>query len=228
MLKRSRVLGKRLFDLVAAGSALLASAIPLALVALIIKCSSRGPVMFKQQRVGQFGRPFWLYKLRTMHVEAGGSSVTSDGDKRVYPVGRWLRRWKIDELPQLWNVVRGDMSIIGPRPEVPRFTDQYAPHQRRVLDAKPGLASMSQLMYPHEAVFLAAVSDPERAYVTQVMPRKIAADLAYEQTRSFWADLKLIAELALLVAGRAHRIDASLGVAPGDATSQPQTPTSSL
>ena len=199
-----------------AGSALAVLALPLGIIALIIKGSSRGPVLFKQQRVGQLGRPFWLYKFRTMHLAAAGSEVTVDGDRRIYPVGRWLRGWKIDELPQFWNVVRGEMSLIGPRPEVPRFVRHYTAEQRRVLDFKPGLASMSQLMYPHEAVVLAAVTDPERAYLSQVMPRKVAADLAYEQTRSFWGDLKLIGELALLVAGKSYRIDTSLRVdAPG-------------
>ena len=194
-------------------------AVPLGLVAVLIRCSSRGPVIFKQQRVGQFGRPFWLYKFRTMHIAAEGSQVTTDGDRRIYPVGRWLRRWKIDELPQLWNVMRGEMSMIGPRPEVPRFVGHYTAEQRRLLDSKPGLASMSQLMYPHEAVVLAAVSDPERAYLSQVMPRKVAADLAYERTRSFWGDLKLIAELGLLVAGKSYRIDTSLRAGSSDVSS---------
>lgn len=215
--QRKPALGKRLFDLVTAGSALVVLALPLAIVAMIIKCSSRGPVMFKQQRVGQFGRSFRLYKFRTMQLAVAGTEVTTEGDRRIYPVGRWLRRWKIDELPQLWNIVRGEMSMIGPRPEVPRFVGHYTAEQRRVLDSKPGLASMAQLMYPYEAKLLAGVSDPERTYLTHLMPRKVAADLAYERTRSFWSDLKLVAELALLVAGKSYRTDTSLRVGSSDA-----------
>jgi lipopolysaccharide/colanic/teichoic acid biosynthesis glycosyltransferase len=176
-------------------------------------------VIFTQQRVGRFGRPFLLYKFRTMHVLSSGSEVTAEGDRRIYPLGRWLRRWKVDELPQFWNVFRGDMAVVGPRPEVPRFVRHYTTEQRRLLDHKPGLASMSQLMYPHEAALLSGVGDPEAVYISEVLPRKVAADLAYEGSRSFWTDVVLIAEIGLLVTGKSYRADLSLGVVPPDAPS---------
>ena len=147
-----------------------------------------------------------------MHVGATGSQVTVTGDRRIYPVGRWLRRWKIDELPQFWNVFRGDMSVVGPRPEVARFVREYDAAQGRILDSRPGLASVSQLVYPHEPELLEAASDPEAVYVSQLMPRKIAVDLQYEATRTILSDLRLLAEMALLVVGKSFRIDRTLAI----------------
>ncbi len=105
---------RRLFDLVVSGAALAVLGIPFAVVSMVIALTSRGPIFFRQQRIGRGGRPFWLYKFRTMQAGATGSQVTVTGDNRIYPVGRWLRRWKVDELPQFWNVFRGDMSVVGP------------------------------------------------------------------------------------------------------------------
>lgn len=210
------MMSKRLFDLVVSGVVLTVLSIPFALVAMIVALSSSGPVIYRQQRIGRWGRPFWLYKFRTMRVDSTGSQVTVTGDRRVYPVGRWLRRWKIDELPQFWNIVRGEMSVVGPRPEVARFVRHYSAEARRLLDQKPGLASLSQLVYPHEPELLEAASDPEATYVSQLLPRKLAIDLQYEATRTFWSDLRLLAEVGLLVAGKSYRIDRSLIVASRD------------
>ena len=210
-------MGRRLFDLAVSGAALAVLCIPFAVVGVVIALSSGGPVIYRQQRIGRYGRPFWLYKFRTMHVGSTGSQVTATGDRRVYPVGRWLRRWKIDELPQFWNIFRGDMSLVGPRPEVERFVRRYSAEERRLLEQKPGLASLSQLVYPHEPQLLEAATDPEAMYVSQLMPRKVAVDLQYEAVRTFWSDLRLLAEIGLLVAGKSYRIDRTLSVASPDA-----------
>jgi lipopolysaccharide/colanic/teichoic acid biosynthesis glycosyltransferase len=207
---------RRLFDLVVSGVALVLLSVPCLAIAAIVALSSRGPIFFRQQRIGRGGRPFWFYKFRTMHVDSEGSQVTAIGDARVYPVGRWLRRWKLDELPQLWNIFRGDMSVVGPRPEVPRFVRDYSADERRILDYKPGLASLSQLVYPHEAELLDAASNPEAVYVKQLMPRKVAVDLQYEAQRTMWSDLRLLAEVALLVTGKSFRIDRSVSVDAAD------------
>ena len=209
-------MARRLFDLVISGAALAALGMPFAFVSVVIRLTSHGPIFFRQQRIGRGGRPFGLYKFRTMHAGATGSQVTVTGDNRIYPFGRWLRRWKVDELPQFWNVFRGDMSIVGPRPEVARFVGQYGASERRILEYKPGLGSVSQLVYPHEPELLQAAANPEAVYVRQIMPRKVAVDLKYEATRTLVSDLRLIAEMALLVVGKSFRIDRSLALAAGD------------
>ena len=212
---------RRLFDLAVSGTALAVLCLPVAAVALLIVLSSPGPLLYRHQRIGRGGRPFWFYKFRTMRVGSTGSQVTATGDDRVYPLGRWLRRWKIDELPQFWNVFRGDMSLVGPRPEVARFVEQYSPEQRRILEHKPGLASLSQLVYPHEAELLEAATDPESVYISQLVPRKVAVDLQYEATRTMWSDLRLLAEVVLLVAGKRFRIDRSVTVDVVNGAHQP-------
>ena len=207
---------KRLFDIVASvvGLALLA---PLFLIiALAIKCSASGPVFYRQQRIGRGGRPFWLYKFRTMSIAAGGSLITVEGDPRITPVGRALRRWKLDELPQLLNILRGEMSVVGPRPEVERFVRYYTPEQRRLLKQAPGLAGLSQLVYPHEADILRGYPNPEEVYVQQLMPRKLAVDLQYERVRTFWSDLRLLVEIALLILGKSYRIDRDFRISPSE------------
>jgi lipopolysaccharide/colanic/teichoic acid biosynthesis glycosyltransferase len=198
---------KRSFDILFALAGLSLLALPFAVIVPAIKLSSRGPVFFRQQRIGRGAKPFWLYKFRTMYVGEGGSLVTVKGDPRITPMGRVLRRWKLDELPQLWNVLRGDMSVIGPRPEVERYVAHYTSEQRRLLEQTPGLASLSQLVYPHEADMLRKYPNPEEIYVQELMPRKLAVDLDYESHRTFWSDLRLLAEIALLVAGKSHRVD---------------------
>jgi lipopolysaccharide/colanic/teichoic acid biosynthesis glycosyltransferase len=166
------------------------------------------PVLYRQRRIGRDGSPFWFYKFRTMRVSGGGSLVTAEGDRRVTRLGRLLRRWKIDEFPQLWNIIKGDMSIVGPRPEAARIARYYTAEQRRLLDQTPGLADMSQLVYPHEAELLRGYPDPEEIYLKQIMPRKIEVDLEYERTRTFFTDLRLLGELLLLIILRkSHRID---------------------
>jgi len=200
---------RRLSDLLVAGLVLLVLSVPLLFVCLLQKLTSEGPVFFKQRRAGLHGVPFWLYKFRTMTVRQtpGASALTSQGDPRVTPLGRFLRRWKVDELPQLWNVLKGDMSLVGPRPEMEKFVHLYTAEQRRVLTVKPGLAFMAQLVYPHEPDLLEHHPNPERAYVEELMPKKLEADLAYMRQRTAISDLRLVAEVALLVAGIRPRMD---------------------
>ena len=201
---------RRTFDVFVSGAALMCLALPLAIVAGMVALSSPGPVFYCQLRVGRGGRLFCLYKFRTMHDRATGSQVTVATDSRVTAVGAWLRRLKIDELPQLWNVLCADMSLIGPRPEVERFVQHYGPAEQRILEFTPGLASRAQLVYPHEPTLLRQAEDPEAAYVRLLMPLKIAVDLEYERVRTFWSDVMLIAELLLLVVGKSYRVDTDL------------------
>lgn len=198
---------KRLFDIMVSAVGLALLALPFGIIALAVKLSSRGPVFYRQRRIGRGAKPFCLYKFATMHMGEGGSLITAEGDPRITPVGRVLRRWKLDELPQLWNVLVGEMSIVGPRPEVERFVRYYTPEQRRLLEQTPGLAGMSQLVYPHEADTLRGCPNPEEVYLQQLMPRKLGVDLQYERSRTFWSDLRLIAELALLILGKSYRVD---------------------
>src|SRR5262245_21703306 len=143
---------RRLSDIVIASVVLLVLSLPLRFVCLLQKLTSPGPVFFRQRRAGRHGVPFWLYKFRTLKVRqaAGASALTAHGDPRITPIGHFLRRWKVDELPQLWNVLKGDMSLVGPRPEMEKFVHLYTAEQKHVLDVKPGLAFMAQLVYPHE------------------------------------------------------------------------------
>jgi lipopolysaccharide/colanic/teichoic acid biosynthesis glycosyltransferase len=199
---------KRLFDIVGSAICLALLAFPFTIIAVAIKLSSPGPVFYRQQRVGRGGRLFCLYKFRTMHVDARGPSITVEGDPRITRIGHVLRRYKIDELPQLWNILCGDMSIVGPRPEVERLVQHYSPDQQRILQQTPGLASLSQLVYPYEADILRGHPDPEAVYIRHLMPRKIAADLHYEDIRTFWSDMRLLGEIALLsFMGKSYRAD---------------------
>jgi lipopolysaccharide/colanic/teichoic acid biosynthesis glycosyltransferase len=207
---------KRLFDVLFSLVGLSLLAVPFAVIGLAIKLSSRGPVFFRQRRIGRGSKPFWLYKFRTMYVGEGGSLVTVQGDPRITPAGRVLRRWKLDELPQLWNVLKGDMSVIGPRPEVERYVCYYTPEQRRLLGQTPGLAGLSQLVYPGEAEMLRHCANPEEFYIRELMPKKIAVDLQYETSRTFRSDLRLLFEMVLLILGRSYRVDRDVCVLPAE------------
>jgi len=180
-------------DLLLSTVALLALAPLIAVVALLVKGSSAGPVFFRQQRVGRDGTLFWLYKFRTMRPAAGGPAITSAGDTRITRVGRVLRQWKLDELPQLLNILRGEMSLVGPRPEVPQYVRLYSPEQRGVLDVRPGITGPSQIRFRDEETLLAAQPDPELYYHTALLPAKLAIDLEYARHHHLLGDLQLIA-----------------------------------
>jgi lipopolysaccharide/colanic/teichoic acid biosynthesis glycosyltransferase len=205
---------KRLFDVAVAATGLALLAVPFAVIALAIKVSSPGTVFYRQKRIGRGGQPFWLYKFRSMRNAEGGAQVTVDGDQRITAVGRVLRRWKLDELPQLYNVLRGEMSLVGPRPEVERFVRRYTAEQRLLLEQTPGLAGLAQLVYPHEADLLRGCDDPEEAYERYLLPRKLAVELQYEQQRTFWSDMRLLGELGLLVLGKSYRTDRDFRMPP--------------
>jgi lipopolysaccharide/colanic/teichoic acid biosynthesis glycosyltransferase len=185
-------MGKRLFDLVCAAAGLIIASPLLALIALAVVGTSRGPVFFRQERIGRGFAPFRIVKFRTMFEGIDGPLVTSRGDRRVTPVGRLLRRTKLDELPQLWNVVCGDMSLVGPRPEVRRYVEMFRADYEVILRARPGITDPASLKFRREELLLAAASDPEAKYVTEILPQKIAMAKEYVRTRSFAGDLVLI------------------------------------
>jgi lipopolysaccharide/colanic/teichoic acid biosynthesis glycosyltransferase len=190
---------KRVFDVVVSLLVILV-ALPLwAVVALAIKVDTPGPVFYRGERIGKGGEPFRIYKFRTMVVDAAehGPGITTGQDTRITRVGRFLRRFKIDEMPQLINVLKGEMSIIGPRPEDPRYVAHYTPRQRRVLGVRPGMASPAFIRYRHEEEILAAAGDDwEDVYVDQVLPDKLELDLDYVQRRSLLSDLTIFAAAA--------------------------------
>ena len=186
---------KRFFDFLVAGAGLVVLAPVLAVIAFAVAASSPGPVLFRQQRVGLHGRPFEILKFRTMtHAPEGtGPLVTAAGDRRITPVGRVLRAAKLDELPQLWNVVRGDMSLVGPRPEVAKYVELYPPGvAEKVLSVRPGITDEASIRYRDEAGILALAEDPERAYVEEVLPRKLEIYLRYAERHSLAGDLGIL------------------------------------
>lgn len=170
---------------------LLVLVMPLLVVAAAgVLIASPGPVFYRADRIGRDGRPFQMFKLRTMHVATGGSVITSKGDKRIFPLGGILRRLKLDELPQFWNVVVGDMSIVGPRPEDPKIVrEHYTPWMLETLRVRPGITSMGSIYYYAEGESLIDDSDPERCYVERILPRKLAVDRAYLERAGFLRDL---------------------------------------
>ncbi len=185
--------GRRLLDILVAGSGLLLLSPLFVIVALGIKLNSPGPVFYRAQRVGKDGDLFRLFKFRSMvsGADKKGPGITVSGDARITSVGRFLRRSKIDELPQLLNVLLGDMSLVGPRPEDPRYVAQYTPEQRQALRVRPGITSAASLAYRHEEQILAG-ADWEETYRTQVLPAKLAIDLDYLAHRTLLSDLRLI------------------------------------
>jgi lipopolysaccharide/colanic/teichoic acid biosynthesis glycosyltransferase len=196
-------MAKRLFDLLLSGLGLVLLAPLLLGIALWVKLDSRGPVLFRQQRVGRFGRPFMIHKFRTMTVDAParGPQITVGADPRITRAGQVLRRTKLDELPQLWDVLRGAMSLVGPRPEVPKYVALYPQEMRQLLlSVRPGITDLASLQYRDESAVLAAAADPERAYVDQVLPAKLAISARYVREATLIGDLRLIwATLAALV-----------------------------
>jgi lipopolysaccharide/colanic/teichoic acid biosynthesis glycosyltransferase len=187
---------KRLFDVGATIAGLFVLWPVLLIVALLIKLDDGGSVFFRQERVGRAGRRFRVWKFRTMipDAEQRGGALTVGDDPRTTRVGRWLRRSKLDELPQLFNVLAGDMSLVGPRPEVPRYVARYSADQRRVLDLVPGLTDPASIAYSRESELLARAADPDRYYVTTVMPDKIRINLAYAAHATRWTDVKVVVE----------------------------------
>jgi lipopolysaccharide/colanic/teichoic acid biosynthesis glycosyltransferase len=173
----------------------------LLLIGLLIRMDSPGGSIYSQTRVGLNGRPFRMYKLRSMRPVKGIESglTQGDGDPRITRVGHWIRRTKVDEVPQLWNVVRGDMSLVGPRPEVPQFVKHYTADQRRVLDSRPGLTDPASLTAFEEGEILSQVSDPDDHYLRVLMPQKVAAQIEYLEKRTLLSDAHLILRTLLRI-----------------------------
>lgn len=190
---------KRAYDVVLSAFGLLLLAPLLVFIAVLVKISDGGPIFFRQQRVGKHGRLFSIWKFRTMVVNAEklGRSITAGTDPRITTVGRWLRKTKCDELPQLWNVLRGDMSFVGPRPEVPRYVALYTPEQRKVLELKPGITDLATLHFRDEEELLSRAADVEAFYVQDCIPRKIELNLLYAERAGIWEDTKIILQTVL-------------------------------
>ena len=194
-------MAKRLFDLLGASLALLLLAPLLLAVAAAVRWDSVGPVFFRQERVGRHGVPFRIHKFRTMRADAPalGPQVTLAHDARITRLGHWLRHYRIDELPQFIDVLLGRMSLVGPRPEVPRFVAHYpAALAAQVLAVRPGITDPAALAHIDEASLLAGSPDPERTYIDQILPHKLAMQAQYAANATLWSDL--------LVLGRTLRV----------------------
>lgn len=186
---------KRAFDIGFSAGALIVLAPLLLLVALWVKIDSAGPVFFRQVRVGKRAREFRIYKFRTMRAdsERPGPQITVGEDQRITHAGRFLRKYKIDEFPQFLNVLFGDMSVVGPRPEVPRYVAMYpAPTRDLVLSVRPGITDLASIEFRDENDLLGRSADPERAYVEEVLPAKLVLCEQYVRDRTFWGDLAII------------------------------------
>jgi lipopolysaccharide/colanic/teichoic acid biosynthesis glycosyltransferase len=171
----------------------------LAAIAIRIRLCEGAPVIFSQRRMGRFGRPFLIRKFRSMVADAPrlGNSITAAGDARVTRTGRVLRRFKLDELPQLWNVLKGEMSIVGPRPEVPEFVDLHDARWREALSVRPGVTAPASLAFLGEEQMLARANDPVRLYRESILPAKLELNVRYARSRSFAGDLRVIGETLL-------------------------------
>jgi lipopolysaccharide/colanic/teichoic acid biosynthesis glycosyltransferase len=185
---------KRLFDVCLAGFGLLFLLPCFLLVAILIKLTDRGPVFYRQNRIGRFGLPFQIWKFRTMVVgaEKMGALVTQTNDPRMTRIGRLLRKTKVDELPQLWNVLKGEMSFVGPRPQVPRYIERLTPAQREMLQHRPGITDMATLRFRNEQDLLSGAADADDFYIRYCLPRKIALNLQYAREASLPYDVWII------------------------------------
>ncbi len=185
---------KRFFDLLFSFIGLLLLLPLFVITAIMIKVDSPGPIFFRQERIGKNFRRFMIYKFRTMVVDAEekGLRITSGGDNRITKVGRILRKFKIDELPQLYNVLKGDMSLVGPRPEVIKYVEWYKADYERILSIRPGITDISSMTFRNEESILQGVDDPEQYYVHVLLPEKMRLAREYIQNVSFFYDVKLI------------------------------------
>ena len=194
-------IAKRAFDIAVSAVLLVALAPLLIVIALAVGSTSPGGPLFRQVRVGRQGRPFRIAKFRSMAVTEGSEagSFEPGSSARVTAVGRVLRRTKLDELPQLWNVLCGEMSLVGPRPEVPRWTQVHADRWRDVLSVRPGITDPASLEFRHEEALLAASSDPEATYRDEILPRKLELAERYVREQSLWGDLNILVGTAIAI-----------------------------
>ena len=192
---------KRIFDIVCSAGGILVLSPLLLWISWRIKREDSGPIFYRGERVGLHGRIFRIYKFRTMVIDAeklGGSS-TSDDDPRITKIGKTLRKYKLDELPQLFNVLTGEMSLVGPRPEIKRYTDLYTEEQKAIFTVRPGITDWASLWNSDEGAILAGAEDPDKAFEELIQPTKLKLQLKYVRERSFWVDLKIICLTILAV-----------------------------
>jgi lipopolysaccharide/colanic/teichoic acid biosynthesis glycosyltransferase len=186
--------GKRIFDVATSIIGLIVLLPLFIIIAILIKLNDKGPIFYKQKRIGQNFKPFELLKFRTMVVNADkiGPAVTKDGDPRITKIGKFLRKTKLDELPQLWNVIRGDMSIVGPRPEVEKYIQYYEDDYKEILKVRPGITDYATIKFRNEEEILSKYDNTESAYIKYVLPEKIKLYKTYIKEISFLTDLKII------------------------------------
>lgn len=190
----------RSLEIALAGLAMLIFSPVIALCALVIVVSSGTPILFRQQRIGLNGRPFTLIKFRSMHVSNQGPGITAFGDPRVTPAGRFLRRSKLDELPELWNILKGEMSFVGPRPEVPQYVDMADPAWQYVLQVRPGLTDPVTIRLRHEEALLERVKgDREAFYKSVLLPLKLQGYMEYQASRTSLSDLRILVRTAMAI-----------------------------
>lgn len=183
---------KRGFDIVFSFSGLILMSPLFITIAFLIKLLMPGPVLFVQKRTGRYGNPFSLYKFRSMTVNEGGSYTTVVGDSRITPFGAKLRKYKLDELPELWNVLKGEMSFVGPRPDMPEFTDRLSGEERLILELRPGITCPASLKYSNEEYLLSGVHDPLKYTDEIIWPDKVRMNLDYYRKRSLYYDILVI------------------------------------
>lgn len=185
---------KRTFDFTVSAIAIFLLLPLFGVISLLIKLDSKGPIIFKQVRIGKSGKEFKIYKFRTMvmNAEKLGKQITVGRDPRITRVGYFLRKFKLDELPQLFNVLKGDMSFVGPRPEVPHYTQLYNEEQKKVFTVRPGITDYASIKYRNENEILTKSEDPEKTYIEVIMPDKLKLNLKYIEEQSLWLDIKII------------------------------------
>jgi len=192
---------KRTFDFVSSLIGLILVSPILLTIAILIKKEDGGPVFYRGVRVGRFGNPFRIFKFRTMvlNAEKLGGPSTADDDPRITRVGKFIRKFKLDELPQLINVLKGEMSIVGPRPEVQMYVDMFTGEEKAILSVRPGITDWASIWNPDEGAILAGSADPEKTYMEKIRPEKIRLQLKYVRERSFWNDLRIIAQTIITI-----------------------------
>ena len=197
--------GKRLFDVIVSGFGLAITSPVLAALAAAIRLDSAGPALFRQERVGREGQTFWIHKFRTLRRDSPGALLSPARDARITRVGGLLRRSKLDELPQLLDVLAGHMSLVGPRPEVPRYVAFWpAEHRHTILSVRPGITDPASILLRNEGDLLASAPDPERYYIEKLLPQKVALYLGYVKDRTFFGDLRILARtVSTIVTGGA-------------------------
>lgn len=188
-------MAKRIFDIISSSLGLLLLSPLLFIISLAIKVGSPGPIFYRGRRVGMHGKPFYMYKFRTMVVNADkiGGPTTSDDDPRITRIGKWLRRYKFDEFPQLINVLKGEMSIVGPRPDVKEVIDLLPRNKKdAILSVRPGITDYASLHFPNEGEIVKGAKDPHQAYLEKIWPKKVELQLKYLREKSLWTDIKII------------------------------------